>query len=392
MADDEHDHEDESGEETPAADHEESAHEQEQEQDQSQEQVDADDRVEADADAETEADADSESDSGSESKEGHVGGDEGLTDISGISEERAEELREADYESVDALRAAGQAELADVVGNALAARIKADVDEIEVDEDADAPEEADTSADETSATEAGADESDAAAGEVDEYEDLTDISGVGPARSEDLREAGYETVDDVRGASQDALAEVVGNALAARVKADVGGLEVSEETEAEVEDETEEAVDEAVETEMRPRVDIEVEPDLDEETERLLNERARVSTPQFNRQDYHKKKRVSTSWRRPRGGLSKQRIGIKGKGDTVEAGFRSPEAVRGLHPSGFEEVRVHNVDDLADVDGDRQAVRIASKVGGRKRERIEDECEDRQIRVLNPTYEEVEVE
>jgi large subunit ribosomal protein L32e len=66
--------------------------------------------------------------------------------------------------------------------------------------------------------------------------------------------------------------------------------------------------------------------------------------------------------------------------------------VRGLHPSGFEEVRVHNVDDLAGVDGDVQAVRIASKVGGRKRELIEDECEDREIRVLNPTYVEQEVE
>ena len=318
---------------------------------------------------------------------------EELTDVSGITDDRADELREAGYETVEDLREASQAELAEVVGNALAARIKADVDEIEVDEDAEAEvEEDEKSEPETaeSATES-ADEGDADE-DAEEYEELTDISGVGPARSEDLREAGYETVDDVRGASQDALAEVVGNALAARIKADVGGLEVTEDTEAEVEDETEEEVDEDVETEMRPRIDVEIEPDLDEETERLLGERSRVSKPQFNRQDYHKKKRVPTSWRRPRGGLSKQRRGIKGKGDTVEAGFRSPKAVRGLHPSGFEEVRVHNVDDLEEVDGDTQAVRIASKVGGRKRERIEDEAEDREIRVLNPTYEEVEVE
>jgi large subunit ribosomal protein L32e len=45
-----------------------------------------------------------------------------------------------------------------------------------------------------------------------------------------------------------------------------------------------------------------------------------------------------------------------------------------------------------DVDGDSQAVRIASGVGDRKRERIEDRAEDGGIRVLNPTYEEVEVE
>ncbi len=229
----------------------------------------------------------------------------------------------------------------------------------------------------------------------DEIEDLTDISGVGDAKAEALREAGFETVEDVRGADQSELAEAegVGNALAARIKADVGGLEVESETEAEVEEEGEDeaAADEDVETELQPRGHADKTPDLDDETARLLAQRHRVGGPQFNRQDYHKKKRVPTSWRKPRGDLSKQRRGIKGKGDTVEAGFRTPKAVRGKHPSGFEEVRVHNTDDLEGVDGDVEAVRIASKVGARKRERIEEEAEDAGIRVLNPTYEEVEV-
>ncbi|WP_324757001.1 50S ribosomal protein L32e [Haloarcula montana] len=228
----------------------------------------------------------------------------------------------------------------------------------------------------------------------DEFIELTDISGVGDAKADSLREAGFETVDDIRGADQSALAEVsgIGNALAARIKADVGGLEVEEETEAEVEEETE-AEDESadVETELQARGLADKTPDLDDEEARLLTQRHRVGKPQFNRQDHHKKNRVSTSWRRPRGQLSKQRRGIKGKGDTVEAGFRSPTAVRGKHPSGFEEVRVHNVDDLEGVDGDVEAVRIASKVGARKRELIEEAAEDAGIRVLNPTYVEVEV-
>jgi len=228
----------------------------------------------------------------------------------------------------------------------------------------------------------------------DEYTELTDISGVGDAKAEALREAGFETVEDVRLADQSELAEAdgVGNALAARIKADVGGLEVESDTEAEVEDEgAEEESDEDVETELQPRGLADKTPSLDDEAARLLAQRHRVGTPQFNRQDYHKKKRVPTSWRKPRGDLSKQRRGIKGKGDTVEAGFRSPTAVRGKHPSGFEEVHVHNTDDLEGVDGDVEAVRIASKVGARKRERIEEEAEDAGIRVLNPTYVEVEV-
>ena len=230
----------------------------------------------------------------------------------------------------------------------------------------------------------------------DDVQEIEDIGGVGPSKAEALREVGYESVEDLKAASQSELAEVdgIGNALAARIKADVGGLEVSEETEAEVEEEEPAEVEETeeVETELRPRGHADKTPDLDDEAARALVQKRREGKPQFNRQDYHKKKRTPTSWRQPRGNLSKQRRGIKGKGATVEAGYRSPTAARGLHPSGFEEVRVHNTDDVEGVDPDTEAVRIASGVGARKRERIEDVCEDREIRVLNPTYVEVEVE
>jgi len=322
---------------------------------------------------------------------------EEIEDIAGVDRETAATLRGAGFESVADLRAADQDDLADVegIGNALAARIKADVGGLEVDDETEAEveEDAPEASDEADETAAEADEADAD-DEEDELDELTDISGVGNSKAAALEGAGYRTVDDVRGASQDDLANVdgIGNALAARIKADVGGLEVDEETEAEVEEEAPETPDEDVETELRPRGLTEKTPDLSDNEKRLLNERQATNKPQFNRQDHHKKKRVPTSWRRPRGQLSKQRRGVKGKGDTVEAGFRTPTAVRGKHPSGFEEVRVHNVDDLDGVDGDREAVRIASTVGGRKRERIEEQAEERDIRVLNPTYEEVEVD
>ncbi|MFW6003673.1 MAG: 50S ribosomal protein L32e [Halanaeroarchaeum sp.] len=231
----------------------------------------------------------------------------------------------------------------------------------------------------------------------DETTELEDISGVGPSKADALREAGYESVEDVKAASQSELAELegIGNALAARIKADVGGLEVDEEAAAEVEEAEAEAVEEAdeepVETELQPRGLVDKTPDLSEDEERLVRQRRREGKPQFNRQDYHMKKRTPESWRRPRGGLSKQRRRIKGKGDVVQTGFRTPTAVRGKHPSGFEEVRVHNVDDLEGIDPDTEAARIAAAVGARKRERIEEVAEDREIRVLNPTYEEVEV-
>jgi large subunit ribosomal protein L32e len=322
--------------------------------------------------------------------DGDDGASGALTDVGGVDETTAATLREAGFESVADLRAASQADLEDVEGvsTALAARIRADVGDLDVDETPGA----EVADDDEGSGDPAIEE--AAADEADGPEDLTDISGVGEKKAETLRAAGYDSVGAIRAASQADLADVegVGMALAARIKADVGDLEVDEEVEADVEEETVEPETEAVETELRPRGLAGKTPDLGPEAERLLAQRRRVGKPQFNRQDHHKKKRVPTSWRRPRGGLSKQRRGIKGKGDTVEAGFRTPKAVRGLHPSGFEEVHVHNVDDLEGVDGDREAVRIASKVGGRKRERIEEAAEDRGIRVLNPTYEEVEVE
>ncbi|MFC7231196.1 50S ribosomal protein L32e [Saliphagus sp. GCM10025308] len=230
----------------------------------------------------------------------------------------------------------------------------------------------------------------------DQPQELEDISGVGESKADALREAGFESIEDVKEADQDELAEAegIGNALAARIKADVGDLEVTEETEAEIEDEAaeEEEETEDVETELQPRGLTEKTPDLDDEEARLLGRRHAEGKPQFKRQDYHKKKRTPESWRRPRGGLSKQRRGIKGKGPKVQAGYRTPEAIRGKHPSGFEEVYVENTDDLEGVDGDTQAVRIASSVGARKRERIEEQAEDAEIRVLNPTYVEVEVD
>lgn len=228
----------------------------------------------------------------------------------------------------------------------------------------------------------------------DRPEEIEDIGGVGPSKAEALRDAGYDSVEELARADQSELAEIegIGNALAARITAEVGELEVAEETTGEVEEaepEEEAPEDTAVETELRPRGHADKTPDLSEDEKRLLAER---SDQEFNRQDHHKKQRVDATWRRPRGGLSKQRRGIKGKGAVVESGYRSPTEVRGLHPSGFEEVRVHRPADLDGVNPETEAVRIASAVGDRKRERIEDRAEEEGIRVLNPTYVEVEID
>jgi large subunit ribosomal protein L32e len=217
-------------------------------------------------------------------------------------------------------------------------------------------------------------------------EELTDVDGVGESKAETLREAGYETVEDLKRASQDELADTegVGKALAARIKADVGGLEVEETEEEFVEEEEEEG--EVAEVVSAASLSDKT-PDLDDETADALAKREAQNNPSFKRQDHHKKKRVSAdSWRKLRGTNSKRRKNIKGKGAEVGIGYGKPAEARGLHPSGFEEVLVHRPEDLDDVDPDTQAVRIGSSVGGRKRERIEERALDEEVRVLNPTH------
>ena len=67
----------------------------------------------------------------------------------------------------------------------------------------------------------------------------------------------------------------------------------------------------------------------------------------------------------------------------VQTGFRGPVSVRGLHPSGFEEIRVNNPKDVDNVDPKTQAIRIARTVGDKKREMIVSKADELGIRVFN---------
>ena len=128
-----------------------------------------------------------------------------------------------------------------------------------------------------------------------------------------------------------------------------------------------------------------IKPELDKETADALAKRAVISgrRPAFKRQEWFRYSKLGESWRRPKGIHSKMKRNLKRRPPVVDIGFRGPAEVRGLHPSGFEEVMVYNVEGLEGIDPKAQAVRIGGTVGTKKRIVIQERADELGIRVLN---------
>jgi large subunit ribosomal protein L32e len=116
--------------------------------------------------------------------------------------------------------------------------------------------------------------------------------------------------------------------------------------------------------------------------------RAKRNKPAFVRSESWRYDKFSESWRRPRGLDNKIRRKIKGWPPAPSMGYKGPKIARGLHPSGYEEIIVHNVEEVAKVNPETQAVRIAHTVGKRKRMKIVAEAKKLNLVILN--YKEIE--
>lgn len=248
---------------------------------------------------------------------------------------------------------------------------------------------------------------------------LTDLPGLTEDHLPQLEEMGVKTVDDMAKALkdedfvkkvvtdlnrigpktvakwQDALADVK-PAKAEKKEAKVEIVETEAEKpkakkakaeKKEAKADKKEAKVEIVEEEEPGAYVVKAKPELGDETVDALANRAMISgrRPAFKRQEWHRYQKLGESWRRPKGRHSKMRRQYKRRPPLVSVGFRGPVAARDLHPSGFEEILVHRVEDLECVDPKTQAVRIGGTVGTRKRVDIQERADELEIRILNRT-------
>jgi large subunit ribosomal protein L32e len=115
-----------------------------------------------------------------------------------------------------------------------------------------------------------------------------------------------------------------------------------------------------------------------------LRKRVKASKPDFQGQEVWRYKRIRDRWRRPRGVDSKMRQNVKGWPKTVNVGYGGPKTAKFLHPSGYKEVLVHNLNEIEGLDAETQAIRIAHTVGGKKRLEMLTKAKEKGLHILNP--------
>ena len=123
-----------------------------------------------------------------------------------------------------------------------------------------------------------------------------------------------------------------------------------------------------------------------------LRKKMNKKRPSFRRVESWRYKRVKDSWRKARGIDSKTRKKKKSGVKSPTVGYRTPKKVRGLHPSGYEEVRVIKIQDLNNLNKNRHAIKISSKLGSKKRVNLIDYCQKRGFKVLNLGISQKEIE
>ncbi|KAI5180473.1 large subunit ribosomal protein L32e [Nematocida sp. AWRm80] len=113
--------------------------------------------------------------------------------------------------------------------------------------------------------------------------------------------------------------------------------------------------------------------------------KVKKTTREFNRFQSDQFKRLSKSWRRPKGIDNRVRKGIRGVMTMPKIGFKGDKLVRFILPNGFRKVLINNVKDLEALISLNRVYcgEIAKTVGAKKRVEIVKRAADLGIVLTN---------
>ena len=173
---------------------------------------------------------------------------------------------------------------------------------------------------------------------------LTDLQGLKDKNVEELKTIGINNVAELAEAiNDDAKVKDIIKTLSGVGPKTVAGWKTAL---AEADVSAEDAPATEVVEESAGEYVVKAKPELDDDTVDALAKRAMISgrRPAFKRQEWFRYSKLGEKWRKPKGIHSKMKRQLKRRPPMVDIGFRGPVAARDLHPSGFEEVVVYNVD------------------------------------------------
>ena len=113
-------------------------------------------------------------------------------------------------------------------------------------------------------------------------------------------------------------------------------------------------------------------------------EQVSANRPKFVRPESWRYKRLETNWRKPKGVDNHQRKQkSRGRPGLVKVGYGTPKIAYGLHPSGYTDNLVHNVNDLDNLNPKKDGVRFGHSVGTKKRKELMKIVLEKKFKVFN---------
>ena len=118
-----------------------------------------------------------------------------------------------------------------------------------------------------------------------------------------------------------------------------------------------------------------------------LQAREQVSSSRpkrFVRPESWRYKRLETNWRKPKGIDNHQRKQkSRGRPGLVKIGYGTPKIAKGLHPSGYTDNLVNNLNDLEKLNPKEDGNRFGHSVGAKKRKELMNVAIEKKFKVFN---------